>query len=35
MLSRNIGNKDYILREKQLMISLANDYLLFGATDSG
>jgi hypothetical protein len=34
MLPRNWGNKDYTLLEKQLMISLANDYSLFGATDS-
>jgi hypothetical protein len=32
-LSRQKGNKDYTLRKKQIMISLINDYSLFGAID--
>ena len=30
---RKKGDKDYSQREKQMMISLINDYTLFGATD--
>jgi len=30
---RKKGDKDYSQREKQMMISLINDYSLFGATD--
>lgn len=30
---RKNGDKDYSAREKQLMVSLINDYSLFGATD--
>ena len=30
---RKKGNKDYSPREKQMMISLINEYSLFGATD--
>jgi len=30
---RKRGNKDYTDREKQMMISLINDYSLFGLTD--
>jgi len=33
MVARNKGNKDYTQREKQMMVSLINDYSLFGATD--
>ena len=33
ILSRQKGNKDYAAREKQVMISLMNEYSLFGATD--
>jgi hypothetical protein len=33
-VARNKGNKDYSKSEKQLLISLINDYSLFGATDS-
>jgi hypothetical protein len=33
-LARNKGDKDYTKSEKQLLISLINDYSLFGATDS-
>ena len=33
-MARNKGNKDYSKSEKQLLISLINDYYLFGATDS-
>ena len=33
LLVRKKGNKDYSLREKQMMVSLINDYTLFGATD--
>lgn len=33
-LVRNKGDKDYSKSEKQLLISLINDYSLFGATDS-
>ena len=33
-MSRNKGDKDYSKSEKQLLISLINDYSLFGATDS-
>ena len=32
-MSRKKGNKDYSPREKQMIISLINDYSLFGATD--
>jgi hypothetical protein len=32
-LARKKGDKDYSQREKQMMISLINDYSLFGATD--
>jgi hypothetical protein len=32
-VTRNKGDKDYSQREKQMMISLINDYSLFGATD--
>ena len=32
-MARKKGNRDYVLREKQLMISLINDYSLFGATN--
>ncbi|MGN6346854.1 MAG: hypothetical protein ACTHKF_07130 [Candidatus Nitrosocosmicus sp.] len=28
------GDRDYSAREKQMMISLINDYSLFGATDN-
>jgi hypothetical protein len=31
---RKKGDKDYTKSEKQLLISLINDYSLFGATDS-
>jgi hypothetical protein len=30
---RKKGNKDYSVGEKQMMVSLINDYSLFGATD--
>ncbi len=30
---RKKGDKDYSQREKQMMVSLINDYSLFGATD--
>ncbi len=33
MATRKIGDKDYTSREKQMMVSLINDYSLFGATD--
>jgi len=33
-VARNKGDKDYSKSEKQLLISLINDYSLFGATDS-
>jgi hypothetical protein len=33
-MARNKGYKDYSKFEKQLLISLINDYSLFGATDS-
>ena len=33
-MARNKGDKDYTKSEKQLLISLINDYSLFGATDS-
>jgi hypothetical protein len=33
-VARNKGDKDYTKSEKQLLISLINDYSLFGATDS-
>ena len=33
ILSRQKGNKDYTLREKQMMVSLINDYSLFGSSD--
>jgi hypothetical protein len=33
-VARNKGDKDYSKSEKQLLISLVNDYSLFGATDS-
>src|SRR3954454_6401783 len=32
-MARNKGDKDYSQREKQMIISLINDYSLFGATD--
>ena len=32
-MARNKGDKDYSKSEKQLLISLINDYSLFGATD--
>jgi hypothetical protein len=32
-VARKKGNKDYTQREKQMMISLINDYSLFGASD--
>jgi hypothetical protein len=32
-VARNKGDKDYSQREKQMMISLINDYSLFGARD--
>ena len=33
-MARNKGDKDYTKSEKQLLVSLINDYSLFGATDS-
>jgi hypothetical protein len=33
ILVRKKGDKDYSAREKQMMVSLINDYSLFGATD--
>ena len=33
-MTRKKGDKDYSKSEKQLLISLINDYSLFGATDS-
>jgi hypothetical protein len=33
-LARNKEDKDYTKSEKQLLISLINDYSLFGATDN-
>jgi hypothetical protein len=33
-VARNKGDKDYTKSEKQLLISLINDYSLFGTTDS-
>ena len=33
-MARNKGDKDYSKSEKQLLISLINDYSLFGGTDS-
>ncbi len=33
-MARKKGDKDYTKSEKQLLISLINDYSLFGATDS-
>jgi len=33
-LARNKGDKDYSKSENQLLISLINDYSLFGATDN-
>jgi hypothetical protein len=33
-VARNKGDKDYTKSEKQLLISLINDYSLFGATDN-
>jgi len=33
-VARNKGDKNYSKAEKQLLISLINDYSLFGATDS-
>jgi hypothetical protein len=33
-VARNKGDKDYTKSEKQLLVSLINDYSLFGATDS-
>ena len=32
-MTRNKGDKDYTQREKHLLISLINDYSLFGARD--
>jgi len=32
-MARNKGDKDYSQREKQMIISLINDYSLFGASD--
>lgn len=32
-MDRKKGDKDYTAREKQMMISLINDYSLFGATN--
>ena len=32
-MTRQKGNKDYTQREKQMMVSLINDYSLFGASD--
>jgi len=32
-LVRKKGDKDYSSREKQMMVSLINDYSLFGSTD--
>jgi len=32
-VARKQGDKDYIQREKQMMISLINDFSLFGASD--
>ena len=32
-MARNKGDRDYSKSEKQLLISLINDYSLFGATD--
>ncbi len=34
MVARKKGDKDYSKSEKQIMISLINDYSLFGATDN-
>jgi hypothetical protein len=33
-VARKKGDKDYTAREKQMMISIIDDYSLFGATDS-
>jgi len=33
-VARNKGDKDYSKSEKQLFVSLINDYSLFGATDN-
>jgi len=33
-VARKKGDKEYTKTEKQLLISLINDYSLFGATDS-
>ena len=33
-MARKKGDKDYSKSEKQLFVSLINDYLLFGATDN-
>ena len=33
-MTRNKGDKDHTKSEKQLLISLINDYSLFAATDS-
>ena len=33
-MARKKGDKDYSKSEKQLLISLINDYSLFGGTDS-
>jgi hypothetical protein len=33
ILARKRGDKDYSIREKQMMIPLINDYSLFGSTD--
>ena len=32
-MARKQGDKDYTQREKQMMISLINDFSLFGASD--
>jgi len=32
-VARKQGDKDYTQREKQMMISLINDFSLFGASD--
>ena len=33
-MARKKGDKDYSKSEKQLLVSLINDYSLFGATDN-
>lgn len=32
-MTRKKGNKDYSAREKQMMVSLINDYSIFGTSD--